>query len=70
MSYRRLTPEEIEDLRAEMRASGQWMKAELAERRRQRAESEAGAGSTESVQSPSPMSNGKASDSAPGDEQV
>ncbi|QEA39149.1 hypothetical protein FGL86_08720 [Pistricoccus aurantiacus] len=67
MSYRRLTPEEIEDLRAEMRASGQWMKAELAERRRQRAESEAGAGSTESVQSP-PMSNGKASESAPGDE--
>lgn len=33
MSYRRLTPEEIEDLRAEIRATGQWMKAELAKRR-------------------------------------
>ncbi|KAA0010063.1 hypothetical protein F0A17_19475 [Billgrantia pellis] len=73
MSYRRLTPQEIEDLRNEMRAAGQWMKSELARRRRERAETEAspsGAGSTESVQSPSPMSNGEASGSAPGDEEV
>lgn len=63
MSYRRLTPEEIEDLRAEMRAADQWMKAELARRRRERGETEAstpGAGSTDSVQGPSPMSNGEA----------
>lgn len=73
MSYRRLTPEEVEDLRAEMRAAGHWMKAELARRRGERAETEAsplGAGSTESVQSPSPMSNGEASGSAKGDEQA
>ncbi|QTP57232.1 hypothetical protein HNO53_05625 [Billgrantia antri] len=73
MSYRRLTPKEIEDLRAEMRDAGHWMKAEMARRRRERAETEAsppGAGSTESVQSPSPMSNGEASGSALGDEQV
>ncbi len=73
MSYHRLTPEEIEDLRAEMRAAGHWMKAEMARRRRVRTETEAsppGAGSTESVQSPSPMSNGGASGSAPGNEQV
>lgn len=73
MSYRRLTPEEIEDLRAEMRAAGEWCKAELAKRRRERSKTEAsppGAGSTESVQSPSPMSNGEASGSAQGGEQV
>ncbi|WP_158521495.1 hypothetical protein [Kushneria konosiri] len=35
MSYQRLTSQEIENLRAEMRAAGHWMKAELA-RRRQR----------------------------------
>ncbi len=33
MTYRRLTPQEIEDLRAEMRAAGEWCKAELARRR-------------------------------------
>lgn len=72
MSYRRLTPEEIEDLRAEMRDAGHWMKAELAKRRLERVETGAappGAGSTESVQSPSPMSNGEASGSSQGDEQ-
>lgn len=63
MSRRRLTPQEIEDLRAEMRTAGQWMKAELSRRRREHAETEAStpeAGSMESVQSPSPMSNGEA----------
>ncbi|NIC06306.1 hypothetical protein [Billgrantia bachuensis] len=63
MSYRRLTPEEIEDLRAEMRAAGHWMKAEMAKRRRERSETEdspPGAGSNESVQSPSPITNGEA----------
>lgn len=34
--WRRLTPAEIEDLRAEMRAAGEWAKAELAKRRRER----------------------------------
>lgn len=34
--WRRLTPAEIEDLRAEMRAAGEWCKAELAKRRRER----------------------------------
>ncbi len=61
MSYRRLTPEEIEDLRTEMRTAGHWMKAELARRRRERAETEdslPGAGSNESVQSPSPITEG------------
>lgn len=64
MSYRRLTPQEIEDLRAEMRAAGQWCKAELARRRREHAETGASTpedGPTDSVQSPSPMSNGEAS---------
>ncbi len=63
MSYRRLTPEEIEDLRAEMRASGQWMKTELAKRRREHGET----GAVET--SASPITNGEASRSAPGDEQ-
>ncbi|SDL22607.1 hypothetical protein SAMN05661010_01126 [Modicisalibacter muralis] len=64
MSYRRLTPEEIEDLRAEMRAAGQWMKAELARRRREHEE-------TDAVEtSASPITNGEASRSAPGGEQV
>lgn len=62
MNYRRLTPEETEELRAEMRAAGQWMKAELARRRR-------GRGETEAVEtSASPITNGEASRSAPGDE--
>lgn len=64
MSYRRLTPEEIEDLRAEMRATGQWMKAELAKRRREHGEASSGETSA------SPITNGEASQSAPGDEQV
>lgn len=64
MSYRRLTPQEIEDLRNEMRAAGQWMKAELAKRRHERREG------VEAGTSPSPISNGEASDSAPGDDQV
>lgn len=34
--WRRLSPAEIEDLRAEMRAAGEWCKAELAKRRRER----------------------------------
>lgn len=64
MSYRRLTPEEIEELRAEMRAAGQWMKAEMARRRREREEA------LEDETSASPITNGEASRSAPGDEQV
>lgn len=68
MSYRRLTPEEIEDLRAEMRASGQWMKAELAKRSREHGET--GAVETSAVEtSASPITNGEAFRSAPGDEQ-
>ena len=64
MSYRRLSPEEIEDLRAEMRAAGEWCKAELAKRRRER-------GETNAVESSaSPITNGEAFRSAPGDEQV
>ncbi|MGC3875386.1 hypothetical protein ACPF7Z_19275 [Halomonas sp. GXIMD04776] len=64
MSYRRLTPEEIEELRAEMRASGQWIKAELAKRRREREE-------TDTVETTaSPLSKGEVSRSKPGDEQV
>lgn len=64
MSYRRLTPEEIEQLRAEMRAAGQWMKAEMAKRRRKWGEV------LEDETSASPITNGEASRSAPGDEQV
>ena len=63
MSYRRLTPEEIEELRAEMRAAGQWMKAEMAKRRRKWGEA------LEDETSASPITNGEASRSAPGDEQ-
>lgn len=37
-SWRRLTPEEIEALRDEMRAAGEWMKSELVRRRRSRRE--------------------------------
>lgn len=33
--WRRLTQAEIEDLRAEMRAAGKWMKEEMAKRRRE-----------------------------------
>ncbi|MDQ7728724.1 hypothetical protein [Halomonas sp. SpR8] len=62
MSYRRLTPEEIEDLRAEMRATGQWMKAELAKRRREHGEA------NPDETSASPITNGEVSRSAPGDE--
>ncbi|GAB2712717.1 hypothetical protein GCM10027172_04000 [Halomonas garicola] len=64
MSYRRLTPGEIEELRAEMRAAGQWMKAEMARRRRERGEA------LEYETSASPITNGEASLSAPGDEHV
>lgn len=64
MSYRRLTPEEIEELRGEMRAAGQWMKDEMARRRRERGEA------LEDETSASPITNGEASRSAPGDEQV
>ncbi|WP_030073706.1 hypothetical protein [Halomonas alkaliantarctica] len=64
MSYRHLTPEEIEQLRAEMRAAGQWMKAEMAKRRRKWGEV------LEDETSASPITNGEASRSAPGDEQV
>ena len=64
MSYRRLTPEEIEDLRAEMRAAGQWMKAELAKRRREHGEASSDETSASSI------TNVEASRSAPGDEQV
>mgnify|MGYP007051583256 CR=1 FL=1 len=39
MSYRRLTEQEIEDLRNEMRQAGQWMKEEL-KRRRQNKDSD------------------------------
>ncbi len=63
MSYRRLTPEEIEELRAEMRAAGQWMKDEMARRRSERGETNA------AEISASPITNGEASRSAPGDEQ-
>lgn len=54
MSYRRLTPEEIEELRAEMRAAGQWMKDEMARRRRERGEMNA------AETSASPITNGEA----------
>lgn len=64
MSYRRLTPQEIEELRAEMRAAGQWMKDEMARRRREGGETNA------AETSASPTTNGEASRSAPGDEQV
>lgn len=64
MSYRRLTPEEIEDLRAEMRAAGQWMKDEMARRRRERGETNV------AETSASPITNGEASRSDPGDEQA
>lgn len=64
MSYQRLTPQEIEDLRAEMRAAGQWMKDEMARRRRERGEA------TETKTSDSPMPNGEASDPATSDDQV
>lgn len=64
MSYRRLTSEEIEELRAEMRDAGQWAKAELAKRRREH-------GETNAIEtSASPTTNSEASRSAPGDEQV
>ncbi|MGP9575359.1 hypothetical protein ACT3UG_04790 [Halomonas sp. AOP27-A1-34] len=63
MSYRRLTPEEIEDLRSEMRAAGLWMRAELAKRRREH-------GDTNAVEtSASPITNGEASRAALGEEQ-
>jgi len=39
MGYRRLTDQEIEDLRNEMKQAGQWMKEEL-KRRRQSKDSE------------------------------
>lgn len=39
MSYQRLTEQEIEDLRSEMKQAGQWMKNEL-KRRRQVKDSE------------------------------
>lgn len=64
MSYCRLTPQEIEDLRAEMRAAGQWMKDEMARRRRERGEA------IETKTNDSPMSNGEASDPATGDDRV
>ena len=64
MSYRRLTPEEIEQLRAEMRAAGQWMKTEMARRRRERGEA------IEAETSASPITNGETPGSASGDEQV
>lgn len=35
--HQRLTPSEIESLRQEMQQAGQWMKAELAKRRQQKA---------------------------------
>lgn len=54
MSYRRLTPKEIEGLRAEMRASGHWMKAGLAKRRREHGEMDA------VETSASPITNGEA----------
>jgi len=41
MSYQRLTPKEIEDLRAEMRAAGQQIKDEMARRRREHGETNA-----------------------------
>lgn len=34
--WQRLTQAEIENLRAEMRAAGKWMKEEMAKRRRER----------------------------------
>jgi|26BtaG_2_1085354.scaffolds.fasta_scaffold06812_4 hypothetical protein len=33
MSYHRLTPQELDDLRAEMRAAGEWAKRQLKARR-------------------------------------
>lgn len=53
MTYRRLTPQEIEDLRAEMQAAGEWCKAELARRRRERNRLET---AENDVQHPDPFS--------------
>lgn len=53
MTYRRLTPQEIEDLRAEMRAAGEWCKAELARRRLERNRVET---AENDVQHPDPFS--------------
>lgn len=64
MSYRRLTPQEVEDLRNEMRAAGQWMKTEIARRRHERGVA------IEAETSASPITNGESTGSAPGHDQV
>lgn len=33
MTYRRLTPQELDELRREMREAGEWMKRQMAKRR-------------------------------------
>lgn len=55
MSYRRLTDQEIDDLRNEMKQAGEWMREEL-KRRRQNKHSDAQKSGTPADQKPHAMS--------------
>lgn len=62
MGYRRLTPDEIEALRVEMRESGEWCRAEL--KRRRAAREANGHDSGRSVHAPASPETSQGSESS------